>query len=42
MRSFLEARDRTTGRSAFRYVLGGARYNGFFSSVQRRSRTPPV
>jgi len=29
----LEALDWTTGRSAFHYVLGGARYNGFFSGV---------
>ncbi|MEW6268378.1 MAG: hypothetical protein AB1689_03670 [Thermodesulfobacteriota bacterium] len=29
----VEALDWTTGRSAFHWVLGGARYNGFFSGV---------
>jgi hypothetical protein len=29
----LEAIDWETGREAFHYVLGGARYNGFFSGV---------
>jgi hypothetical protein len=29
----LEALDWTTGREAFHYELGGARYNGFFSGV---------
>jgi hypothetical protein len=29
----LEALDWTTGRSAFHYELGGARFNGFFSGV---------
>lgn len=29
----LEAIDWTSGRSAFHYVLGGGRYNGFFSGV---------
>lgn len=29
----LEALDWETGREAFHYVLGGARFNGFFSGV---------